>query len=394
MAAEMLAKSGLKVTVYDQKPSPARKFLMAGRGGLNITHSEPLDQFLTRYGSAASFLAPSIRAFPPEALRAWCAELGQETFTGSSGRVFPKSMKASPLLRAWLTRLSALGIGFVLNTAWEGWNEGGELVFTGPNGPVHTKADITLLALGGASWPKLGSAGNWTKILAAKNIPLAPFKPSNCGFLAAWSDTFRERFTGTPIKSVHLRFEDIKSAGDLVITKYGIEGGPVYALSSRLRDEIERQGKAVLHVDLRPGLGESALTKRLSAQQKRDSFSNFLRKTAGLCPAAIGLLRETEENLSGLGPEDLTARIKACPIPLISAAPIERAISSAGGIRLEAIDENFMLRDLPGVYAIGEMLDWEAPTGGYLLQATFSMAVRTAQGIIAKHGPEQQKTPA
>jgi uncharacterized flavoprotein (TIGR03862 family) len=383
MAAEILARAGACVTVYEKKPTLARKFLMAGRGGLNITHSELFEKFLSRYGEAASFLEPALKAFPPEALREWCAGLGQETFTGSSGRVFPKAMKASPLLRAWQERLFSLGVRFALKTTWQGWDESGDLVFTDGDGNAFSvRADAVLLSLGGASWPKLGSDGSWTKFLTAKSIPLAPLRPANCGFLVSWSDHFQDRFAGTPLKPVTLHFAGKAVSGDIMISRYGIEGGSVYALSSPLRDAIEKDGGADLILDLRPGLTPEVLTRRLNAPRKRESLSNFLRKAGGLSPAAIAVLRETTPNLTNLAAAELAQRIKSCPLHLTAPAPIERAISSAGGIRLSALDENFMLRDLPGVFAVGEMLDWEAPTGGYLLQATFSTAVMAARGIL------------
>ncbi len=380
MAAEILAGAGASVTVYDQKPSVGRKFLMAGRGGLNLTHGEPPGSFLSRYGAASARLKAAIEAFPPEALRQWCEGLGQPTFTGTSGRIFPESMKASPLLRAWLARLESLGVVILTSHRWIGWDKNGALTFIGPDkAPLQIKPDATLLALGGASWPRLGSDGGWAEILKRRKIPVTPFRPANCGFTVAWSGIFRDKFAGTPLKPVILTFGGASLQGEIMVTAQGVEGGGIYALSSSLRDRIDATGHADLILDLRPGLAQDELHRRLSAPRARHSLSNFLRKTANLSPVAIGLLRE-----GGPLPESpslLAARIKAFPLRLTGTAPIDRAISTAGGIALDAVNDSFMLKSNPGLFAAGEMLDWEAPTGGYLLQASFSTAVAAAHGI-------------
>ena len=383
MAAEVLAQAGLLVNVFERKPSVARKFLMAGRGGLNLTHSEDIDSFLTRYGPAAEFLAPCIRNFPPRALRDWCEGLGEPTFIGSSGRVFPKGFKASPLLRAWQMRIVKLGVRFMLSHEWRGWDNNGNLIFRTPEGDVEmVRPAATLLALGGASWPRLGSDGGWTDILRKKGVDVAPLTPSNCGFTVAWSEVFRQKFAGQPLKSVVMSFGGQTVAGEAMITERGIEGGAIYALSSALREEIAAKGAATLMIDLRPGVTEQDLVRRLDIPRQAKSFSNFLRVSGGISPVAIGLLREAAQDAPSLPAAKLARLIKALPLCLDAPFGIERAISSAGGIRLTEVDDHFMLKKLPGVFAAGEMLDWEAPTGGYLLQASFSTAVQAARGII------------
>ena len=358
-AAEILGRAGLKVTVHDRMTTVGRKLLMAGRGGLNLTHSEPLGTFLGRYGAAEAFLTPVIEAFPPTALRDWAAGLGQTTFVGSSGRVFPETLKASPLLRAWLRRLGELGVEFRMGSEWRGENLG---------------ADATLLALGGASYPRLGSDGSWASILAEKGIAIAPLRPANCGFKVEWSDLFKERFQGQPLKNIALSFAGRAIRGEAMITADGIEGGAVYALSSALRDAIAVEGRAILEIDLCPDRSPADLTKALARPRGALSQSNFLRKALNLSPIAINLLRETAQPAEG---------IKALPIALVAPQSLERAISTAGGIALSELDENFMLKRLPGTFAAGEMLDWEAPTGGYLLQAVFASGAAAARGILS-----------
>ncbi|MGB8868861.1 MAG: TIGR03862 family flavoprotein [Rhodomicrobium sp.] len=385
MAAETLARANVSVTVYDRMPSPGRKFLLAGRGGLNLTHSEEFERFLSRYGKAAPLLRTAVEAFPPSALRAWCEALGQETFVGTSGRVFPKAMKASPLLRAWLKRLAAMDVTFKLRHRWAGW-DGGALLFDTPDGPARAAADVTILALGGASWPRLGSDGRWTALLAEKGVAATPLRPSNCGFAAEFSDLFRARFEGQPLKGVELHFAGASVRGEAVITKIGLEGGAVYALSPLLRDAIERSGEAVLGIDLRPGLPAAELEGALSKPRGKQSVSNFLRKAVKLTPAAVGLLQEATHGagvpLTSLDTKALAALIKRVPVRLTATAPIERAISTAGGVAFDEIDSRFMLRRAPGVFVAGEMLDWEAPTGGYLLQACFSTGAAAARGAM------------
>lgn len=371
IAAETLAQAGARVTVFDRMASPARKLLIAGRGGLNLTHSEPLDAFLDRYGPARAALEPAIRAFPPSALVEWCERLGQETFPGSSGRVFPRAMKASPLLRAWLARLDGLGVTLRARHRWTGW-DGAALRFEAPEGAARFEADATLLALGGASWPRLGSDGGWTALLD----DVAPLRPANMGFRVAWSPHLRERFAGQPLKRIALSFEGRTVRGEAMITAEGIEGGAVYTLAAPLREALARDGTAMLRVDLRPDLDEAALAGRLAGRGL--SLSNRLRR-AGLSPAAIGLVQEARR----AGDETrLELLMKDLPLRLTSPQGLERAISSAGGLRFEALDDRFMFRARPGTFVAGEMLDWEAPTGGYLLQACFSTGAAAARGIL------------
>ncbi len=401
MAATRLAAAGWRVTVFDRMATPARKLLIAGNGGLNLTHSEPLDRLLDRYGGARDALAEAVHGFPPGALRDWCHALGQPTFVGSSGRVFPAAFKAAPLLRAWLRELGEAGVVLRGQHRWVGWGVEGALAFDTPEGAVAwPRADATVLALGGASWPRLGSDGAWTAILAAAGIEVAPLRPSNCGVAVAWSERFRARFEGEPLKRLALRHGEAAARGEAVVTAAGLEGGPVYALSGGLRDAVGRDGEAVLHVDLRPDLDEPALAGRLAAPRRAQSLSTFLRKQAALAPVAIALLHEGELHeaglhergssvqraaaggLAALGPAGLAARIKSLPLRVVGVASIERAISSAGGVALHEVDADFMLRRRPGTFVAGEMLDWEAPTGGYLLQASFSTGHAAAEGVL------------
>jgi uncharacterized flavoprotein (TIGR03862 family) len=386
MAAEVLAQGGAEVTVYDAMPSAGRKFLMAGRGGLNLTHSEPLPTFLARYREAMPNLASAIEAFPPQALRNWSAALGQETFVGSSGRVFPKAFKASPLLRAWLRRLDSMGVKLALRHRWTGWDERARLGFQTLDGAHIIEASATVLALGGASWPRLGSDGTWTETLEANGIKISPFQPANSGFVVAWSDIFRARFEGQPLKGVALTFGGHTVRGEAIVTRAGIEGGAIYGLSAELRMAIMISGQATLDVALRPDLENREVIARLSAPKGKQSLSNFLRKAAHLSPVAIGLLQEAAKahglSLSSLPPDDLARLINAVPIELTGIAPIARAISTAGGIAFDELDSDFMIRRLPGVFAAGEMLDWEAPTGGYLLQASFATGAAAGRGAL------------
>jgi uncharacterized flavoprotein (TIGR03862 family) len=354
MAAEVLATGGAKVTIVDHMPNPARKFLLAGRGGLNLTHSEPMEALLERYGPAAEFLTPAIRAFPPSALVEWVNGLGIETFVGSSGRVFPKQMKASPLLRAWLKRLEALGVTLKSRTRWEGFD-----------------GNTTILAMGGASWPQLGSDAEWIPIVRAENIRVNAFRPANSRFLVDWTPVFRNRFAGTPVKNVGLNYSGTKVRGELMISSEGIEGGAIYAISRHMRDAPGQ----ILYVDLRPDLTAEVLNERLARPRGKDTQSNWLRKVAGLSPVGISLLRETGAPITGEG-------IKAVGIKIMRPASLVKAISSAGGVALTELDEHFKIKSLGNAYAIGEMVDWEAPTGGYLLQACFSSAVAAAKDIL------------
>jgi hypothetical protein len=386
MAAEVLAQGGLNVTVHDAVPSAGRKLLMAGRGGLNLTHSEPLPQFLARYREAAPKLEAAIDAFPPVALRAWAEALGQPTFVGSSGRVFPEAFKASPLLRAWLRRLDAAGVQFAFRHRWIGWDEQGRLRFATPDGERAVETQASVLALGGASWPRLGSDGGWSNILAERGVAIAKLRPANCGFTVAWSEVFRSRFEGEPLKGIALVFGTSSVRGEAIITRNGIEGGAIYAMSAELREAIAARGEAILHIALRPDVPRDALAGRLAAPRGKQSFSNVLRKAAQLSPVAIGLLQEAAIGaglpLAGLPPDQLADLINAVPVKLTGTAPIARAISSAGGITFEEIDSDFMIRRLPGVFAAGEMLDWEAPTGGYLLQASFATGAAAGRGVL------------
>ena len=386
MAAEVLATAGAGVTVYDRMPSPGRKFLLAGRGGLNLTHSEEFERFLSRYGPAAPYLRGSIEALPPADLRAWCEGLGQTTFVGSSGRVFPTAFKASPLLRAWLRQLDGLGVRFRPRHRWTGWSDDGALNFVGPEGSFTLQADATVLALGGASWPRLGSDGGWGDALIGSGIKVTPLAPANCGFMANWSDVFRDRHAGQPLKRIELAFGGRTARGEAIVTQSGLEGGAIYALSPALREAIGAAGEAILHIDLRPDSAAAALESRLAAPRGKQSLSTFLRKTVALAPVAVGLLHEatiaSSERLPAMAPAALAKLIKAVPVRLTGVAPLARAISTAGGIAFEEVDEYFMLRHRPGVFAAGEMLDWEAPTGGYLLQASFATGAAAARGAL------------
>ncbi|MFT8950961.1 MAG: TIGR03862 family flavoprotein [Gluconobacter sp.] len=375
-AAEYLSAHGCHVEVFEQMPSVGRKLLMAGRSGLNLTHSEPLDLFITRYGTAQDWLTPALLNFPPDALRHWAENLGQECFSGSSGRVFPKSMKASPLLRAWLSRLAEQGVQIRTRHRFTGW-EGSRLTFETPEGPVTFSADATLMATGGASWSRLGSDGRWASLFPAET---SPFKPSNCGFIPNWPDDVLQRHDGQILHSVGLSFQGTETRGDVTITPRGLEGSALYALSASLRDAITSTGTATLSLDLRPTLSEDAILKRLQAQRPRESQSNRLRKALSLDSASRELLRQTTPKQAT--PLQLAQAMKALPIALTGTDTLDRAISTAGGLRQDALDENFMLKTHPGVFAAGEMLDWEAPTGGYLLQGCFSTGLAAAKGVL------------
>ena len=381
MAADILSAREIAVTVYDRMPSAGRKFLMAGRGGLNLTHSEPFETFLTRYSAAAPRLEPILAAFPPKALIGWANALGQKTIVGSSGRIFPKAMKASPLLRALLARLTRQGVEFRMRHEWRGWTQNGELLFRAGDKDVTAKADATILALGGASWPRLGSNGAWADILTKRGIAVAPLRPANCGFAVDWSAPFLA-FAGRPLKGIALSFAKLSVRGEAVITAYGIEGGGVYALSAALRDEIAIRGMAALAIDLRPDMSLADIAAKLSKSAHGQSVSNTLRKALHLSPVAVNLMREAHGVHLPNEPGALARCVKSVPLKLTATAPVERAISSAGGIAFSELDDTLMLRKLPGVFAAGEMLDWEAPTGGYLLTACFATGVAAAKGVI------------
>jgi uncharacterized flavoprotein (TIGR03862 family) len=390
MAAEMLAAGGVAVDLYDSMPSAGRKFLMAGKGGLNITHADPRDLFLSRYGARTEFVAPHVVEFGPEALRAWMKDLGIDSFVGTSGRVFPAEMKAAPLLRAWLHRLRAAGVQFHMRRRWLGWTRDGDrfaLRFHVPGGESVHRADAVVLALGGGSWPRLGSDGGWVSPLADAGIAIAPLRAANSGFDAAWSEHFRARFAGHPVKPVVARFTDMggtihRKQGEFVVTEDGVEGGLIYALSALLRDGIARDGKAILHLDLAPGREEPRLADALARPRGKESLANILRKRAGIEGVKAGLLRELAPGAAG-NPANLAATIKNLPMPLLAPRPLEEAISSAGGVTFEALDERLMARAVPGLFCAGEMLDWEAPTGGYLLTACFATGRAAGLGVRA-----------
>ena len=388
MAAEVLSQAGVAVEVYDAMPSVGRKFLMAGKGGLNITHSEPGEEFIARYGQHRDDLQSSLQCFDANALRDWVHTLGIETFIGSSGRVFPREMKAAPLLRAWLSRLRSSGVRFHVRHRWLGWNDAGQLRFRTPQGEVPVTADAVVLALGGGSWPRLGSDGAWQAWLAQRGIDVASLQPSNCGFEIAWSEHFRERFAGHPLKNISLSFTDPlgnahHKIGECMITQHGIEGGLIYAFSNVLRDTLQTQGSVQVLLDLLPTKSLSQILDALSQPRGSRSQSSHLQSKLGLKDVKAGLLREclTKEDYAQIA--TLAAAIKRLPLNLRGTRPLHEAISSAGGVRFANLDAHLMLRDMPGVFCAGEMLDWEAPTGGYLLTACFATG-RTA-GFGALH---------
>lgn len=391
IAAEHLSKQKFDVHVYEQKPSLARKLLMAGRGGLNLTHSEELSTFIARYGARQQQLTPIIEAFKPEDLIRWCEGLGEETFVGSSGRIFPKSFKASPLLRAWQNRLNAQGVTFHMRHKWTGWQENGALTFerTAPSPSkdsetVSVSCDAVLLALGGASWPKLGSDAKWLPLLQQKGVEIQNFKPSNCGFFADLSPIFFDKCAGHPLKPVRVTHMDHSVYSEMMIDKNGLEGSAIYALSAPIRDAIEASGNTMITLDLAPDLTHDKLIQRLSTPRGRTSLSTFLKKKLKLGRVATSLVQEQvhkNKNANNIGAEELAALIKSIPITLTEPFSIERAISSAGGISFENLDSHYMLKNVQGVFACGEMLDWEAPTGGYLLQGCFATGLHAAKGI-------------
>jgi uncharacterized flavoprotein (TIGR03862 family) len=394
IAAEILSAAGVAVTLYDRMPSIGRKFLMAGRGGLNLTHSEGFETFVERYAEAAPWMRPLLEALPPAALTAWAEGLGQPVFTGSSGRIFPKAMKASPLLRAWLARLAAQGVIIRTRHDWKGWDDDGALVFDTPGGRVTARADATLLAMGGASWPRLGSDGLWAQIISQRNVKLASFQPANMGVTIAWSDMFRDRFAGQPLKGIAIRFAKSvgdavtqwSSRGDAVVTRYGLEGGVIYAIGALLRSVRQGRHSVSMTIDLRPQATEDQLATRLSLAPPGQSIANVLRKAVKLSPLEVNLLREAHGRDLPRDPAALAHAIKAVTLPVAGVQGLERAISTAGGIALDQLDETLMIRALPGVFAAGEMLDWEAPTGGYLLQACLATGNAAAKGMLARLG--------
>ncbi len=387
MAAETLARAGVGVVLFERMPRLARKLLLAGRGGLNLTHSEPIENFISRYRGAAPHLRAAIEAFPPADLRAWCEALGQETFVGTSGRVFPRAMKTSPLLRAWMQRLAALGVEVRLGHRWTGWNAKNQLVFEASAGEITIDAACAVLALGGASWPRLGSDASWVAPFEGAGIEVAPLAPSNCGVRVQWSEIFRTRFAGAPLKRIALAIGDESARGEAMITAEGIEGGAVYALTPLIRNAIATNGRAGLAIDLRPDASESDLVARLARPRGKQSLATYLRKALHLDAPALGLLQEAAHKAAtplAAMPADAVARlIKSVPVEVTGLMPIERAISTAGGVSFDAIDETYMLRARPGTFVAGEMLDWEAPTGGYLLQASFATGRAAANGALS-----------
>jgi uncharacterized flavoprotein (TIGR03862 family) len=390
-AADRLSAKGFSVTVIESMPSPARKFLIAGRGGLNLTHSEDLTGFLNKYQEATGFLEPLVREFSPQDLRSWCHELGQETFVGSSGRIFPKSMKSSPLLRAWLRRLEQNKVRLLTRHRFMGFSEAGSAqIQTDTGETTEFPARAVLLGLGGASWPKLGSDAAWVPSLEAKDIQVTRLQPANCGFLVPWSPFIKERYAGSPLKHIAISLNGRTVQGEAVLSEKGLEGGAVYALSADIRETINREGSADLAIDLRPTASIDELREKLSRPRDKQSISTFLRKTLKLKPVKQALLREAGPLPQD--PSELAARIKSVPVRCEAAYSIDRAISSAGGIALDEVDEHLMLKKMPGVFAAGEMLDWEAPTGGYLLQACFAMGYRAAKGISSYLSEEKEGT--
>jgi uncharacterized flavoprotein (TIGR03862 family) len=387
MAAEVISTHGLKVDLYDSMPSVGRKFLMAGKSGLNITHSEPFEQFVARYGNRRKQIEPFLKALGPNELRQWVHEFGMETFIGTSGRVFPVGMKASPLLRAWLKRLDGAGVKFHLRHKWIGFAklaQGGldELKFEPPQDEKRIKADAVALALGGGSWSRLGSDGAWVNWLKQAGAKVEALKPSNCGFDVKWSPHFRERFEGHPIKSVVLSFGSFRQQGEFIVTKEGVEGSLIYAASALLRDEISAAGKAIITLDMAPDRSLEWLIEKLSKPLGSRSMANHLEKTVGIKGVKAGLLREFVSREDFLNMDRLAHSIKHLPIPLVAPRPLDEAISSAGGVTFESLDEHLMLKTMSGVFCAGEMLDWEAPTGGYLLTACFSTGYAAGHGVL------------
>ena len=382
MAAEVISGHGIQVDVYDAKPSVGRKFLMAGKSGLNITHSDPFDVFASRYGKRRNKIEPLLKNFGSQELRDWVHGFDIQTFIGTSGRVFPTGMKASPLLRAWLSRLNASNVTLHLRHQWTGFLPDSSLRFVTPDGEVTIKADAVVLALGGGSWSRLGSDGAWVPWLKQAGAEVEALRPANCGFTIAWSEHFREKYEGHPVKSVILSFGDFHQQGEFIITKEGVEGGLIYTASAMMRDEIIAHGQAIMHLDMKPDRTLDWLKDKLSKPRGKRSMASFLEKTLGIRGVKAGLLREFIEKEDFTNAERLAELIKALPVPLVSPSPLDEAISSAGGVTFESLDENLMLKSMPGIFCAGEMLDWEAPTGGYLLTACFSSGYAAGQGVL------------
>ena len=403
MAAEVARASGVDVDLYEATGSVGRKFLLAGKGGLNLTHAEAPERFVTRYGARAADIGRWLAAFDASALRAWASELGVETFVGSSGRVFPLDLKAAPLLRRWVRRLREAGVVFHTHHRWLGWRADGALRFATPQGERSVGAPAQLLALGGASWPRLGSDGAWTALLREQGIDVAPLQPANCGFETDWTEHLASRFAGAPIRPVVAHWRDRNGVaharqGEFVISEYGIEGSLVYAIGAPLREQIADRGEAHLTLDLVPGRTQAELTARLAAARGKHSIGDWLRRRAGLDPARCALVFELADKRAMGDPAALAAQLKALPLRLRAPRPLAEAISTAGGVRLEALDPALMLRARPGVFCAGEMLDWEAPTGGYLLTACFASGLLAGQGaarwLRSRTGSDQLSVPA
>ncbi len=387
MAAETAVAGGAQVDLYDAMPSVGRKFLLAGKGGLNLTHAEPLETFLSRYSSRRMQLAPIIRSFGPDAIREWASGLGVPTFIGTSRRIFPADMKAAPLLRAWLRRLRQSGVRFHVRHRWSGWDERGAMLFLTPTGKQSVEADAVILALGGASWPKLGSDASWVPLLRGRGVEIAPLRPANCGFDVEWSAYFKTRFAGQPVKSAALLVTTSDGAiqrrqGEFVITETGVEGGVIYAVSSILRDRIEREGRATLAVDLTPDRDQVRLEHDLSRLRGKRTMATHLRRYTGISGVKSALLREVLPRETFADPIALAAAIKSLPLVLREPRPLAEAISTAGGVRFEDLDKRLMLRRMPGLFCAGEMLDWEAPTGGYLLTACLATGRWAGAGAL------------
>ena len=397
MAAEVARAAGVEVDLYDAMASVGRKFLLAGKGGLNLTHSEPSEKFLSRYGAHRVQVEPLLASFGPDALQAWVRGLGIETFVGSSGRVFPKDLKAAPLLRAWLRRLRQSGVRFHMRHRWSGWDAQGAPCFVTPEGNRSVQADAVVLALGGGSWPKLGSDASWVPLLAGRGLQIAPLQPANCGFDVGWSEHFRTKFAGQPVKSVAIVLRNDAGAeswhpGEFVITETGVEGGVIYSVSAALRDEILAKGVATLRLDLAPDRDVPRLAHDLSRPRGKRTMATHLQRQAHIEGVKAGLLREVVSKEDFADPARLAAAIKSLPLRLVTPRPLEEAISTAGGVPFEALDRRLMVRKLPGIFCAGEMLDWEAPTGGYLLTACFAsgrVAGAGAASWITEHGTGQ-----
>jgi uncharacterized flavoprotein (TIGR03862 family) len=387
MAAETAVASGVQVDLYDAMASVGRKFLLAGKGGLNLTHSEPIEAFLSRYGTRRACVEPFLASFGPDALRAWALELGIRTFVGSSGRVFPTDLKAAPLLRAWLRRLRQAGVRFHVRHRWCGWDESGALRFVTPQGTRSVRAEAVILALGGGSWPRLGSDGAWIPILVGRSLPITPLQPANCGFDVGWSEHFRAKYAGAPVKTVRVVAKTVDGAllrhmGEFVITETGVEGGVIYLVAAALRDEIRTNGTATLHLDLAPDRELSRLIKDLSRPRDKRTMATHLQRRAHIEGVKAGLLREVMLKQDFADPARLAAAIKSLPLKLVAPRSLDEAISTAGGLAFEGLDERLMVRSLPGLFCAGEMLDWEAPTGGYLLTACLATGRAAGAGAV------------